>query len=93
MQLTLQSPSEEFDVRCLIRRDPLNIGIDSRVEAGGGKVRLGEIGQSFAVEPVLEMLQCESIVENVGCANIFKSATKVPVRQDRVHHHVPSVGA
>ena len=40
----------------LVRADFLNVGVDTRVEAGIGKVGFREVRQSFTVEFVLEVL-------------------------------------
>ena len=61
-----ESGGQECNVRGLVRGDFLQVGIEGRVEAAGCEVGLGEVGQSFSVEGVFQVLEGESIVEDVG---------------------------
>lgn len=48
----------------LVLGDHLQVVVEGRVEAGGCELRLGVVGQTVAVELVLEVLQGEGIVED-----------------------------
>ena len=52
----LERSGKKGDVGSLVGADFLDVGIDSRVEAGIGKIRFREVCQSFTVEFVLEVL-------------------------------------
>ena len=61
-----ESSCQETDVGGLVRGDFFQVGVESRVEAGRGEHFFGEVGETFPVECVFEMLQGKSIVEDVG---------------------------
>ncbi len=61
-----ESSGQEGNVGGLVRGDFLQVGVESRVEAACCKFGLGEILKTCLVEGVFEMLQGESIIENVG---------------------------
>jgi hypothetical protein len=46
-------------------------------EARRGELLLGVVGEAFAVEFILEMLESERVVEDIGC---FLSITKPEIR-------------
>jgi hypothetical protein len=54
-------------VRSLVTGNSLDVVVESRVEAGSGEVRLGVLLEGLAVEGVLEVLEGQSVVEDVGC--------------------------
>jgi len=51
-------------VGLLVLGDGLQVVVEGGVEAGGGELLLGVVGQTLAVELVLEVLQGECIVED-----------------------------
>jgi len=51
----------------LIERDFHEIRVERVREAGGDEVGLGVVGYALSVECVLEVLECEGIVEDVNC--------------------------
>lgn len=61
-----ESGSEEGDVGGLIVGDLLEVGIEGGVKSSFGKVCLGVVGETFAVEFVLEVLESESIVQDAN---------------------------
>jgi len=61
---TGESASQELDVGLLVLGDGLQVVVEGGVEAGGGELLLGVVGQTLAVELVLEVLQGERIVED-----------------------------
>lgn len=54
----------------LVRGDLLEIAVEGRVVTGCCEVRLGEVGEGFPVELVLEMLEGQRVVENVGVGDL-----------------------
>ena len=63
---TLEGGGKEVDVVALILGDLLQVGVEGRVEASVGKLLLGELLQTLAVEGVLEVLKGQSVVEDGG---------------------------
>lgn len=61
---TGESASQELDVNLLVLGDGLQVVVEGGVEAGGGELLLGVVGQTLAVELVLKVLQGEGIVED-----------------------------
>lgn len=57
---------DELDVSSLVRCYGLDACVDLYVEASGREVSLGEVGETFTVEGILEMLESESIVEDIS---------------------------
>jgi hypothetical protein len=55
-------------VSCLIRSHLLHVRVELGVEPGGREVLLGEVRKTFTVEGVLEVLEGQGVVEDVGCA-------------------------
>lgn len=53
-------------MRLLVGADLLDVVVDGAVEAGSGKGSLVKLGKTVAVEGVLEVLQGQGIVEDVG---------------------------
>ena len=51
-------------MRRLVLGDGLQVAVEGGVEAGSGELGLGVVGQTFAVELVLEVLQGESVVQD-----------------------------
>ena len=68
---------QEGNVRCLVRGDFLEVGVEGGVETSSGEVALGEVGETFTVEFVLEMLQGEGIVEDVGVGDLGRGLTEL----------------
>ena len=64
-ELTGQGRSQEADVGGLVAGDGHQVLVEGVGEPGGDKVGLGVVGQTLAVELVLEVLQGQSIVEDV----------------------------
>lgn len=52
-------------MRCFVRGNALDVGVDFAVEACGGEVRFREVGEAFAVEFVFEVLEGECVAEDV----------------------------
>lgn len=50
----------------LVAGDLLQVAVEGRVKTGGCELFLGEVGQTLAVELVLEVLQGQGVVEDVG---------------------------
>lgn len=50
----------------LVAGDLLQVAVEGRVKAGRRELFLGEVGQTLAVELVLEVLQGQGVVEDVG---------------------------
>lgn len=65
----LQGGCQEADMGALILGNGLQVGVKGGREASSFEVALGEFVQDFAVELVLQMLQGESIVEDVTVCN------------------------
>ena len=61
-----ESGGQETDVGGFVRGDFLQVGVEGRVEARGRELGFREVLETFLVERVLEMLEGESIVEDVG---------------------------
>lgn len=53
---TGESIRQELDVDLLVLGDGLQIVVEGGVKPGGGKLRLGVVGQTITVELVLEVL-------------------------------------
>ena len=62
----LQAGGQEADVCALILGNGLQVGVKGGLETGTLEVALGELVQDLKIEPVLQMLKSESIVEDVG---------------------------
>ena len=65
-----KSSGQEADVSRLVRGNFLEVAIECCVEAGICEVALGEVGQTFSIEGVFEVLQGEGIVEYIGVGNL-----------------------
>lgn len=65
----LQGGCQKADMGALILGNGLQVGVKGGREAGSFEVALREFVQDFAVELVLQMLQSESIVEDVAVRN------------------------
>lgn len=50
----------------LIRRDSLDIVVESGTISSLGKVCLTEVGKTLTIESVFEMLESESVVQDIG---------------------------
>ena len=61
-----QGGGQEAHVRGFIAGDFFQVGVEGGIEAGGCKVGLGEVFQTFAVEGVFEVFEGEGVVEDVG---------------------------
>lgn len=66
MRLTSEARGEEFNVRLFIGSDTLEVAVDGTVEAGVGKVLLAVLRETLTVEGVLEVLQSQSILKDIG---------------------------
>jgi hypothetical protein len=85
---TFESGGEKVDVVRLIFADLLEVLIENRVVPGIDKVHFRELGKSLAVEGILKMLQCQRVVENVGCAILRQLKNKT---KRWVYVYIPSV--
>ena len=70
-----ESGGQEADVRGFIGGDLFQVGVEGRVEAAGCEVGLREVLETFLVEGVFEVLEGESIVENVGVGDCWGGLT------------------
>ena len=50
----------------LVRGNRLEIAVESRIETGFGEIGLRVVGETFTIKFVLEMLQSESVVEDIS---------------------------
>jgi hypothetical protein len=48
----------------LVRADTLDVGVEGRVKSSIGKVLLGVLGKTLAVESIFQMLKGEGVVQN-----------------------------
>ena len=64
---------QETDVGRLVRGDFLEIAVKSRIETSSCKLGLAEVGKTLAVEGVFEMLQSQSVVEDVSIRDLGSS--------------------
>ena len=62
----------------LVGGDLLEVGVEGCVESDGGKVGLGVVGETLAVEGVLEVLQRQGIVELKRMSGMNQSGTRLP---------------
>lgn len=63
---TCQCSCQEADMSSLVRRNLLQVCVKGCVETNGSELLLGEVCQTLTVELVLEMLQSESVVEDIS---------------------------
>ncbi len=70
-----ETGSQEGDVGLLVRGNCLQVGVKGCVEASAGKVGLGEVLEGFLVEGVLEVLQCQGVVEDVSVRDGWRCLT------------------
>lgn len=84
--LTSEALGQEVDMGSLIAGDGLEVGVNLGVESGVLEVGLGVLGETITIEGILEMLQGQGILENVGCfmldlASEFSTSCKVSYHQ------------
>lgn len=58
---------EEGDVCGFVGGDGGEVGVERVWEAGGGEVRVGEVGEALVVEGCFEVLEGEGVVDYVDC--------------------------
>ena len=63
---TSQSGCQELDVRGLVARNLLQVGIEGGIITGSGELGSREVGEALTIEFVFEMLQRQGIVEDIG---------------------------
>ncbi len=63
---TFEGRGQEANMDGLVAGDGLQVIVEILVEASVGELLHREVGETFAVELVLEVLKCEGIVENIG---------------------------
>lgn len=67
---TLQGAGEKVDMVGLVLRDLLEILVKHGAEASCGKVLSRVLGQTFAVEGILEVFQSQGIVEDIDLLDV-----------------------
>ena len=70
-----ESSGQERNVGGLVRGDLLEVGVEVGIEPGSGEVGLGVVGKTLTVEFVLEVLQGQSIVEDISVSDLGSSLT------------------
>lgn len=65
--LTLETLGQEVDVSGLVAGNGLDVVVNLGVEASVLEVFLGVLGETLTIEGVLEVLQGQSILEDIGC--------------------------
>ncbi len=88
-----ESGGQEGNVGGLVRGDFLQVGVESRVEAACCELGLSEVLQTCSVEGVFEMLQGESIVENVGVGDRWGGLADFPQKGSAVFGALESVSS
>lgn len=66
--LTGQCRGQELDVSSLVAGNLLQVGVKSGIISSSSEVGGGEVGETLAVELILEMLKSQGIVEYISWA-------------------------